>query len=281
MGAVQTHSDTISQLLIGRRKLSKRLYANPTMDVGSVDIAMPTYESSNVIETSLKAAKRSFENSSIEVNNLIVVDNHSSDGTPRKVQSLADDFRWNLDLIQKKSSLPVARQTLINNVETDWFLFLDDDAIVTPSYLSDLTDAISPLTGAVQGKKAGNDRSPASWVHRRSMRGGTHATLVRHAAADGVDFPLDLVVLEDEFLRRYIENDQLYLWVFNHQATFEHENQFRHFPGGWQEGYLAGKYDLRPSYRVLVDIPASIKALNNPRHQVERTVGYIAGKLLS
>jgi glycosyltransferase involved in cell wall biosynthesis len=250
------------------------------MNVRTIDIAMPTYESGNIVESSLRAAKQSSANAPIEINSLTVVDNNSTDGTPQIIRDVAHEFGWDICLIRQETSLPEARQILIKEAESDWFLFLDDDAIVSHSYLSDLIDAISPLTGAIQGKKASIDRPPAKWVHRRSMRAGTHATLIRHDAVAGVDFPRDLVVLEDEFLRRYVENQRSYLWIFNHQATFEHENQLRHSPGGWREGYLAGKYDLRPSYRVMVDVPASIKALNNPIPQIKRTSGYIAGKLL-
>ncbi|MDB2262451.1 glycosyltransferase [Halorubrum ezzemoulense] len=248
------------------------------MNIQKIDIAMPTYESGDVVESSLKAVRDSLTDTHVDVGNLIIVDNNSTDHTPQKIQAIANDFGWELNLIEEETRLPEARQILIEEVETEWFLFLDDDAIVTESYLSDLIDAISPLTGAVQGKKSTDNRSPAEWVHRRSMRGGTHATLIRRKAVAGVEFPTDLVVLEDEYLRRYVENEQSYLWIFNHQAIFEHENQHRHSVG-WREGYLAGKYNLRPSYRVLVDIPASVKALTNPTNQIKRTAGYIVGKI--
>jgi glycosyltransferase involved in cell wall biosynthesis len=250
------------------------------MDSSTVDIAMPTYESGDIVESTLRAVEESFSNSAFEINRLIVVDNCSEDGTADKISDICDEFDWERKIICERTSLAEARQILIEEVRTEWFLFLDDDAIVSPEYISKLTDSVAPLTGAVQGRKSANSRSNADWTHRRSIRGGTHATLIRHAAVAGIEFPPDLNVLEDEYLRRYVENERSYLWIFNHQAIFDHRNQGRH-PVGWTEGYLAGKYGLIPAYRILVDLPASIKARNNPLSQLKRMSGYASGKVVS
>jgi hypothetical protein len=149
--------------------------------------------------------------------------------------------------------------------------------MISEDYLDTLLQSISPAVGAIQGKKRRSPYSASIWVHRRSLRGGTHCTLIRSAAVDGIKIPSDLSVMEDEYIRRFVEEEKGYIWLFNHQAYFEHKNQKRHSIG-WKQGYLEGKYDLKDPYRIKLDIIASIKSLNKPLGYSLRLAGYYFGR---
>jgi len=255
-----------------------------------IEVCMPTWESEPVLKSSLTKLAKSEDNSEVTISSLRIIDNNSEDQTVSIAQRLAEKFGWNLKLQSRPCSLPEAREIAINSVETEWFLFLDDDVRITQDYLSTLVEAISPLTGAVQGRKAEKissnqvskrisdiSDSNTDWVRKRSFRGGTHATLIRTEAARGVDFPDDLHVWEDEYLRRHIESSG-YIWIFNHQSIFEHESQDRH-PPSWQEGYLQAKYKLRPFWHVCLNLPYALLTGKSPIGYILMILGYMRGTL--
>lgn len=240
-----------------------------------VDVAMPTHESADVLGETLDQLAAVESDCGVGVNRLVVVDDESTDDTRAVVRERADRHGWPIRLVTSETSLPEARELLVELVETEWFLFLDDDVRLDERYLDRLAAAAAPGVGGVQGRKESRDESPTDWVRRRARRGGTHATLVRTAAARSVDFPDDLHVLEDEYLRRHVEA-RGYLWVFNHTAEFSHANQYRH-PIGWQEGYLAGKYGLKPFHEVALNVPFAAADGRSPVPHAKRAAGWLAG----
>lgn len=142
---------------------------------------------------------------------------------------------------------------------------------------------VSPAVGAIQGRKksksaaedstVGQPSTNTDWVRKRAFRGGTHATLIRTSAASGVNFPPDLEVWEDEYLRRHIESEG-YLWIFNHQAIFSHKTQNRH-GASWKSGYLQAKYGLRPFWHTALNIPYALVTGNLPIGQIAMLFGYL------
>jgi hypothetical protein len=110
------------------------------------------------------------------------------------------------------------------------------------------------------------------------VRGGTHATIIRKKSVRDIEIPDDIEVMEDQYIRKHIEDKRNYLWTFNHQALFEHRNQERHSVG-WKRGLIEGKYGLTPKYRVLLDVPASIISKNVPFKYLSRAIGYYKGRL--
>jgi glycosyltransferase involved in cell wall biosynthesis len=244
-----------------------------------IDVCMATWNSSDVLDETLDMLRESELNSDVDISRLIVVDNNSTDETLEIIESKCIKYGWETDIQCIKSSLPEARKLGIDSVETEWFLFLDDDVRLTESYLEDLSGAIGSQVGAVQGRKQSRTESNTDWVRRRARRGGTHATLIRHTAISGIGYPADLNVLEDEYSRRYVE-DMGYLWIFNHQAIFTHALMDRH-PIGWQEGYLGGKYGLSVFHTVLLNIPYAIASKRNPIPHIWRTVGWLWGYRVS
>ena len=245
----------------------------------TVDVAIPTSESGSVLEETLERLARAEETAAVTVSRLVVVDNESEDDTREIARAAADANDWEPIVVTRSSTLPEAREIAIDRVDAEWFLFLDDDVRIPRSYLSDVAEAVAPIVGAVQGRKTatGSDVHNTDWVRRRARRGGTHATLIRRDAIEGVSYPEDLLVLEDEYTRRHVENGG-FLWIFNHQARFEHASQERH-PIGWQEGYLGGKYGLSQFHTVALNVPFALWKRRSPAPHAKRALGWIAGQL--
>lgn len=245
-----------------------------TADPLAVDICMPTWQSGAVLEGTLDHLVASVEAAPVTVESLILVDRESEDGTVDIAAETADEMGWDFDAVVGDQSLQEARRIAIERAEADWILFLDDDVRIRPEYLRRTAEAVAPLVGGIQGRK-GDGGGNAKWVRWRSHRAGTHATLLRREAVAGISFPEDLTVLEDEYIRQFVEEGG-YLWVFNHQSRFDHANQGRH-PNGWREGFLAGKYGLATFCLFARKIPASLSTLSSPVQHVLRTGGFIAG----
>lgn len=242
-----------------------------------IAVAMPTYGSASVIEGALSHLAASEAACEPSVERLLLVDGESEDGTVALAEAAAKEYGWSFDAVVTDCSLPEAREIAIDRIHREWFLFLDDDVRVRESYLDDLFGAVGPLVGGVQGRKGSRTEHPTDWVRRRARRGGTHASLVRTEAARGVDFPDDLHVLEDEWLRRHVDAGG-WLWVLNHRARFDHASMDRH-PIGWQEGYLGGKYGLSTIQDVALNVPFALATGRSPVPHAERTAGWLRGYL--
>jgi glycosyltransferase involved in cell wall biosynthesis len=241
----------------------------------NIDVCMPTWNSAELLGGTLDFLSIAEASSQVVVNQLIVVDNDSDDETLDIAEQKAEKSDWKRNLISTRSSLPEARKIAIKNVETDWFLFLDDDVRISKTYLTNLSEATAPIIGAIQGRKESRTESNSDWVRRRGRRAGTHATLIRHDAVAGIQYPDDLYVLEDEYTRRFVDNSE-YLWIFNHQARFTHASTERH-QIGWQEGYLGGKYGLSKFHNVALNVPYAAFTRRNPSPHVKRMVGWVWG----
>lgn len=260
-------------------------------DTLTIDVAMPTHESEPVLEETLAHLAQSERAGRVDINTYHVIDDESNDDTCTIAAECADQYDWDLDVVSQSCSLPTARQTAIERIETEWFLFLDDDARITESYLDTHASAVAPRIGALQGRKSSqttindpepttatsDEPHPSSWVHHRAFRGGTHATLIRREAVSGITFPEDLTVWEDQYLRRYIESHG-YLWVFNHQARFHHRTQNPR-QQGWTEGYLQGKYNLRPAWHVGMGIPHTMMTGSSTYSSILQLAGYTTGRM--
>jgi glycosyltransferase involved in cell wall biosynthesis len=242
-----------------------------------IDVVIPTKESESVIGQTIDQAAAAIDYADdISLNQLVVVDDESDDDTLEVVRHHANLQDWDTNVISKSATLPEARELGIGLVETEWFWFLDDDVRVRDDYISRQVDAIAPAVGAIQGRKEHRSEHPSDWVHRRSRRGGTHATLIRHEGVSDVEIPDELTVLEDEYLRRWIES-RGYIWFFHSHARFEHYSQERH-PIGWNEGYLGGKYGLQSFQTVALNVPYAVATDRNPLPHAKRMLGWLAGR---
>jgi glycosyltransferase involved in cell wall biosynthesis len=93
----------------------------------SIDVIMCTYNSRR--RGLLSFVLESIKNY-VPVNRLIVIDKHSNDGT---VELVKQYFQNNSFIVRTNVNIAYARYMGIKLVETEWFAFIDDDAIILPS----------------------------------------------------------------------------------------------------------------------------------------------------
>src|SRR6056297_3933383 len=106
-----------------------------------IEVAMPTAESAGVLEGALRALATSSDTSNVPITRLVLVDDESDDETEEIAEGRAAEFGWDLQFLSRPTTLPEARELAIDTVESDWFLFLDDDVRITPRYLARLREA--------------------------------------------------------------------------------------------------------------------------------------------
>jgi glycosyltransferase involved in cell wall biosynthesis len=244
--------------------------------MNSLTIAMPTTNSAAVIGETLNRAADALANAGMGEVQLHIVDDDSDDRTTEIAREHALDREWVADIDSEPTTLPEARQRLIDGCDTEWLWFVDDDARVDADYLQRLEAVIGPETGAVQGRKhKRRDESTTDWLQYRARRGGTHATLIRHDAVAGIDIPADLHVLEDEYIRRHVDSSG-YAWQFQPHAYFKHDNQDRHSVG-FQEGYLGGKYGLSRGTWAALNVPFAAVTGRDTIAHAKQFAGWVAG----
>lgn len=246
-----------------------------------IDIAMPTYGGANVIEKTLDNMHQSIQHSPFEINRLVVDYKPKRDTTESIVSDwgAANDVQTTIHTGQR--SLPESREFLCNQIETDWFLFLDDDVQLRHDTLSRMFDSIAPSVGGVQVRKGVHEDSQnGDWSKWRNVRATTFATLLRTECVADITIPAEITQLEDEYIRQHVENEHNKLWVFNHQAIIDHDNQGRH-EINFTEGRLAQKYGLLPYDYVFGNVPYNILTWGNPVRHTMRALGYSYGWLSS
>ena len=96
--------------------------------MGSVDVVLLTKNSEKVLEKCLESV---YQN--VPVNQLIVVDGYSTDGT----LGILDGFNrkyHNVTVTFDKGTRATAREKGIQQVKTDWFMFVDSDVVVCKNW---------------------------------------------------------------------------------------------------------------------------------------------------
>lgn len=239
-----------------------------------LDILIPTYGGETTIEDCLIHAFEAINASEFKVNRLIVdwKPTEGHDFTQTHIMAICERLHIPYVIYKNDHNLPEARQFLMEKTETDWFLFLDDDVMLTETAAQRLYDGVADTTGAIQVRRVSDSSTPAKWCQWRPVRGTTFATLIQQNAIKDIDIPHDVTVVEDQFIREYIENHG-YNWVFDPYATFSHHSQHRH-EIDWKEGFVAGKYELVPLWYIFGNVgfnPLSWK-------HYERALGYIYGR---
>lgn len=105
---------------------------------------------------------------------IILVNNNSTDNTAAECQRFVADcspsnYRY---FIETQQGLSFARNRGIKEATGDWFVFLDDDAMVKPNYVACLIDSLhnNPTAGAFGGPIAPffEGQTPP-WMNRWSM----------------------------------------------------------------------------------------------------------------
>jgi glycosyltransferase involved in cell wall biosynthesis len=147
----------------------------------------------------------------IPVNRLIVIDGGSSDQTIPILETFKDKFH-NVKIIVEKGTRATARQKGIENVESDWFIFVDSDVILSKNWYKKAFQYVNPKVGAVWGIEVWSTIKNVSslkvfllsTMKIFAIRGGTHDTLIRTRLVQDIKIPGNLHVFEDAYIKDWI-----------------------------------------------------------------------------
>lgn len=116
----------------------------------NVSFVIPTHNRTSMLMTSLRALSRECQGSvPFEV---IVVDDGSTDSTARDVEALRRELSMPVELLQQSSCGPaVARNRGVEAAQSELIVFLGDDIIVQPGYVSALCEEYERLCGVSHG----------------------------------------------------------------------------------------------------------------------------------
>lgn len=170
------------------------------------DVVVLTKNSERTLEDCLDSI---YEN--VPVNSLIAVDGYSNDNTLGILRKFDQKYN-NLTLIQDKGSRGRARQKGIEKVETEWFMFVDSDAILCDNWFEKAEKYMRDDVGAVWGiEKWSVIKNPKllklfEYVTMKifESRGGTHDLLVRQEAVKDIRIPQNLHFYEDAYIKDWI-----------------------------------------------------------------------------
>lgn len=175
----------------------------------SIDVVVLTKNSERILEKCLNSI---YQN--VPVNNVIVVDGFSTDRTLEILERFKAENQ-NIKIISDKGTRATARQKGIQNVDTEWFMFVDSDVVLCQDWFKRATKHINDVddVGAVFGLNldAPNVKSPIMLrmlMHTAKeafkFRGGTHDILILRDLVKDIKIPEDLCVYEDKYIIDWI-----------------------------------------------------------------------------
>ncbi len=172
-----------------------------------VDVVLLTMNSERKLEDCITSVYRN-----VPVAKLIVVDGGSIDRTLEILQKFNGKYH-NVHIIQDHGGTrATARQKGIQNVTSEWFLFVDSDVVLCKDWYQKAIKYVDKDVGAVWGIEVWSTiQNPKTLrmfllVTRKifDLRGGTHDTLVRTEAVKDIKIPADLHVFEDAYIKDWI-----------------------------------------------------------------------------
>jgi glycosyltransferase involved in cell wall biosynthesis len=171
-----------------------------------VDVVIITKNSEHMLSECLKSVYKN-----VPVNRLIVVDGYSTDKTLEIVRRFQKKH-GNILLIQDRGNRATARQKGINQVKTEWFMFVDSDAVLCKDWFKKAEKHLGQNVGAVWGIEVWSTiQNPVLlktflWITRKifDLRGGTHDTLIRTDLVKDIEIPKFLHVFEDAYIKDWI-----------------------------------------------------------------------------
>jgi glycosyltransferase involved in cell wall biosynthesis len=173
----------------------------------SVDVAILTMNSGRMLRECINSV---YEN--IPVKNLIIVDGYSTDTTAVIAKEFQEKY-GNVRFIQEKGTRGSARQSAIQLVKSDWFVFVDSDVLLSKNWFAEAQKLIKDDVGAVWGIEIWSvlRNSKLLRLFERvtikifEKRGGTHDLLVRRKTVEDIKIPFQLHTYEDGFIKDWIE----------------------------------------------------------------------------
>ncbi len=207
----------------------------------------------------------------IPVNRFIVVDGGSTDGTIEYLSEFP-----NVEIhYDREGTRATAREIGIGLVQTDWFIFVDSDCILSEDWFTKAEPKIGPDIGAIQGhdypiyNKAVSDFGEAMISLRKlfgksgsgalvpgNVRGFTGDVLIRSETVWGIKIPGHLHIYEDYYIKSHIER-QGYKWLITEDPNCTHVTTGRKAKNAFHGGYLGhqvGFLSLRNSFIAALTI---------------------------
>lgn len=188
------------------------------MKTEPIDVALLTLNSERKLRECLDGI---YQN--VPVKRLIVVDGYSSDQTIPILEEYNKRY-GNVEIVQEKGTRGSARQTAIEMVKTEWFMFVDSDVVLSKNWFKEAWKLVRDDVGAVWGIEIWSVLANTSVLpifERVTLqifeeRGGTHDLLVRTKAVQGIHIPFELHTYEDGYIKDWIEqNGYKVLGVYN------------------------------------------------------------------
>ncbi|MCK4477818.1 glycosyltransferase family 2 protein [Candidatus Bathyarchaeota archaeon] len=172
----------------------------------NVDVVVLTKDSE---ETLGKCLDSIYTN--VPVNRLIVVDGCSTDKTLRIIRKFNKKYN-NVVLLSEKGTRGKARQKAIEQVMTEWFMFVDSDVILCNGWFEKAKKLLKDGVGAIWGIEVWSvlkNTTILKLFERITMkifgkRGGTHDLLVRYEAVKDIHIPSNLHIYEDAYIKSWI-----------------------------------------------------------------------------
>jgi glycosyltransferase involved in cell wall biosynthesis len=171
-----------------------------------VDVVIITKNSERMLTECLKSVYKN-----VPVNRLIIVDGYSTDKTLEIARQFQKEH-GNVLVIQDKGNRATARQKGIAQVKTEWFMFVDSDAVLCKDWFKKAEVHLDESVGAVWGIEVWSTIRKAAilkiflLVTRKifDLRGGTHDTLICTELVKDIEIPTFLHVFEDAYIKDWI-----------------------------------------------------------------------------
>lgn len=171
-----------------------------------VDVVIITKNSQRMLKDCIKSIYRN-----VPVNHLIIIDGHSTDKTLEIVRQFQKKHQ-NILVFQDNGNRATARQKGIGKVETEWFVFVDSDAVLCKDWFKKAEKLLNQNVGGLWGVEIWSTIQNSTvlklflLITRKifDLRGGTHDTLVRTDLVKDIEIPKKLHVFEDAFVRDWI-----------------------------------------------------------------------------
>jgi len=241
-----------------------------------VDVVLLT---KNSVNPCLKECLESIRKQ-LPINRLIIVDGGSTDGTIELCKAIFPAAQIIYDV---KGNRATARQIGIDQVCTDWFVFMDSDVILKEGWFKNASKyMVNPDIGAVQGSTLQvvepliEDFSVAMKRIRKFLggltykpflepvhRGFTGDILLKTHLVKDIKIPKILHVYEDHYIKKWIENKG-FIWFRAPDATCAHYMENRDPKTALNDyiGYVIGSVSFKRSFvAVLMIIPKILFAL--------------------
>jgi glycosyltransferase involved in cell wall biosynthesis len=175
----------------------------------TIDVVVLTKNSEHLLDKCLASVYKN-----VPVNNLIIIDGFSTDRT-LKIIDEANETHGNVKVLKVNGSRAIAREKGIQQVRTEWFMFVDSDVILGRDWFRKAEKNVKDNVGAVWGvnidvvPNVKNKRilKLQSLIARQcfGLRGGMHDTLVRRDAVEGIRIPEELHAYEDAYIIKWIK----------------------------------------------------------------------------